>query len=48
MQPQKIISFGEVLWDLWEYATVDLAEAHFKSWYSWARRSRLEPFKKSG
>ncbi len=40
------MNLREFLRDLWGYATIDLAEAHFKSWYSWARRSRLEPFKK--
>jgi transposase len=31
--------------DLWIYAEVDDARDHFESWYSWARRCRLEPFK---
>jgi transposase len=42
----RAMNLREFLRDLWGYATIDLAEAHFKSWYSWARRSRLEPFKK--
>ena len=42
----QAMSLREFLRDLWGYATIDLAEAHFKSWYSWARRNRLEPFKK--
>jgi len=31
--------------DLWNYANEELALEHFESWFSWARRCRLEPFK---
>jgi transposase len=28
---------------LWDYRYLQVAQNHFDSWYSWARRSRLEP-----
>ena len=31
---------------LFDAHSIESAEADFKQWYSWARRSRLEPFKK--
>jgi len=30
----------------WDYSYVGCAERHYKRWYSWAIRSRLEPIKK--
>jgi transposase len=31
--------------DLWNYSYVGAARNHFRRWYSWAIRSRLEPMK---
>jgi transposase len=31
---------------LWDYRYSAVAQKHFDAWYSWARRSRLEPIKK--
>ena len=36
----------ETLRSLWLYRSQAWAEKHFKKWYSWAIRSRLEPVKK--
>jgi len=43
---ERAKNLREFLRDLWNYASRDLAELHFESWYSWARRSRLTSFKK--
>ncbi len=42
----RAMNLREFLRDLWNYADRELAESHFEHWYSWARRCRLEPFKK--
>ena len=42
----RAMGLREFLRDTWNYTTRELAEEHLSSWYSWARRSRLEPFKK--
>ena len=42
----RAMGLREFLQDTWKYATRELAEEHLSSWHSWARRSRLEPFKK--
>lgn len=36
----------ELFRDFWDYATRGWALRHFKTWYSWAIRSRLKPIKK--
>lgn len=41
----RAIALREYFQDLWIYADAKLAKDHFDSWYSWARRCRLEPFK---
>ena len=41
----RALALREYFQDLWIYADADLAREHFESWYSWARRCRLEPFK---
>lgn len=41
----RAIALREYFQDLWNYTDSDLARQHFESWFSWARRSRLEPFK---
>ncbi len=35
----------ELFRDFWSYTYAGCAERHFKQWYSWAIRSRLEPIK---
>lgn len=35
----------ELFRDFWSYTYAGCAERHFKRWYSWAIRSRLEPIK---
>jgi transposase len=35
----------ETIMDLWNYSYVGAARNHFRRWYSWAIRSRLEPMK---
>jgi transposase len=42
----RAMNLREFLRELWNYASRELAEAHFESWYSWARRCRLGSFKK--
>jgi len=42
----RAMNLRECLRDLWIYADRDQAEEHFQWWYQWARRCRLEPFKK--
>lgn len=42
----RAMNLKETLQDLWKYADKELAEEHFHWWYSWARRCRLEPFKR--
>lgn len=41
----RAMALREYLQDMWIYANADLGREHFESWYSWARRCRLEPFK---
>jgi transposase len=41
----KAMALREYLQDMWNYTHADLGKEHFESWYSWARRCRLEPFK---
>lgn len=41
----RAMALREYFQDLWIYAEVDDAREHFESWYSWARRCRLGPFK---
>ncbi len=36
----------ECLRDLWDYRSVGWARKFFRSWFGWARRSRLKPVKK--
>lgn len=43
---QRAMGLREMLADFYRYAEVELAEEHFETWYSWARRCRMEPFKK--
>jgi transposase len=42
----RAMDLRELLRDLWNYGDKSMAEEHFDYWYSWARRCRLEPFKK--
>ena len=35
----------ETIMSLWDYSYVGAARNHFRRWYSWAIRSRLEPIK---
>lgn len=42
----RAMNLRECLRDLWIYADREQAEEHFQWWYQWARRCRLEPFKK--
>lgn len=43
---KRAMGLREMLADFYRYATVELAEEHFEAWHSWARRCRMEPFKK--
>jgi len=43
---KRAMGLREMLADFYRYGTVELAEEHFDAWYSWARRCRMEPFKK--
>lgn len=40
------MNLKEFLQEMWWYDTREDAEKHFECFYSWARRCRLEPFKK--
>ena len=42
----RALALKESLQETWEYAGPYSARAHLKAWCSWARRSRLERFKK--
>ena len=41
----RALALREYFQEMWKYADADLAREHFESWYSWARRCRIEPFK---
>jgi len=41
----RALSLRDYFQDLWKYTTEEFAREHFESWFSWARRCRLEPFK---
>lgn len=41
----RSLGLKEMLRETWEYCYRRDAEAHLKSWYAWAIRSRLEPFR---
>jgi transposase len=43
---KRAMGLREMLANFYRYATVELAEEHFDAWYSWARRCRMESFKK--
>jgi transposase len=43
---RRAMALREMLADLYRQGDVGLAERHFEAWYSWARRSRLAPFKR--
>ena len=43
---KRAMGLREMLADFYRYADVKLAEGHFEAWESWARRCRLEPFKR--
>ena len=42
----RAMALRESLQDTWEWPGIVSAGFHLKAWYSWASRSRLEPFKK--
>ncbi|HIE55698.1 MAG TPA: ISL3 family transposase, partial [Chromatiaceae bacterium] len=42
----RAMALKEALQDLWNCDTREAAKEHFNRFYSWARRCRLEPFKK--
>lgn len=42
----RAMALRESLQDTWEWPGILSAGLHLESWCSWARRSRLEPFKK--
>lgn len=43
---KRAMGLREMLSDFYHYGNPEDAEEHFDYWYSWARRCRLEPFKK--
>jgi len=43
---QRAMGLREMLADFYRHPDVKLAEGHFEAWYNWARRCRLEPFKR--
>ena len=45
LQTSRAWAIKETLRELWRYRSVAWAGKFFKSWYGWARRSRLEPVK---
>jgi transposase len=42
----RAVTLREYLQEVWQWADAESAEAHLKSWCSWAARSRLAPFQK--
>lgn len=42
----RAMGLREMLADFYRYADVELATKHFEAWESWAKRCRMEPFKK--
>ena len=42
----RAMALRESLQDTWQWPGIVSAGLHLESWCSWARRSRLEPFKK--
>jgi len=46
LKTSRAWALKETLITLWDYHYAGAAERHFKSWYAWAIRSRLEPIKR--
>lgn len=46
LKTSRAWAIKETLCDLWDYRSVAWARKFFKSWFGWARRSRLAPIKK--
>lgn len=41
----RAMALREYFQEIWSHSDLELARQHFQSWYNWARRCRLEPFK---